>query len=121
MRVLATESRGPLEIPAEFSVAHLKVDRQWHQKSIGHGVDEGRAFFDGETLLAHARIEGLQRQSLEPVGKTEHCRRWPRKDVLEPRRAPKLQRHLAGLVHWSISPNACSRRAQHESCLALIA
>src|SRR6266404_4682800 len=119
MRVLADESFGHFEVPAKLAVLHLKVDRQWYEKSARHGVDEGRTFLDRLCLGPHCRIETLLRQQLEPVGQTEHRRNWPRQNRVEFARAAKPQRHLIDLVHdcLPVCQRTNSENSDDATCL----
>lgn len=99
MGVFAGQSRRRVEVPAELAVLHFEIGRERDEKPVGHGIDEGRTFFDRLRLLAHDLIESLRWQRLEPVGQTEHSGDRLGNDRFEPRWAAKGQGQLIRLVH----------------------
>src|SRR5262249_16394775 len=117
MRILANEPIGQFGIPVELAFPELQIDRKRDQKSIRHRIDERRAFLDGEALLSHRRIEGLQWQVFEPVRQTEYCRTRFWKNLFQPRRASKLQCHFVCLVHGSSRTRSSSRRILHKNAI----
>src|ERR1700682_1566072 len=108
-RIFADEPVRDWEVPTEFAVLHREIYRKRNEKSVGHGIDEGRTLLDGELLLVRHRIEGFLRHRLVPVGQAEYRRNWLRNQRLVFRRAPKLQLHLNQLVHPPMSLTALAR------------
>src|SRR5437868_14320858 len=76
VRVSTGESFWDFEVPAKLTVVDFEIDRQWDQKSIGHGVAKAWTFFEGLGLHAQARVEGLLRHGLAPSRQSE-----PRRQV----------------------------------------
>ena len=53
MRIFADESLGYVKAPGELSVLDVQIDWKRNEKAVGHGIDEGRAFLNGQGFLAH--------------------------------------------------------------------
>src|ERR1700730_5221736 len=92
VRIFADESLWHFKAPGELSVLDVQIDWKRNEKAVGHGVDEGRAFLNGQGFLAHRLIECLLRHGLVPVGEALH--RWdrPRQQLFEFDRTSKRQR-----------------------------